>query len=699
MPVAGFLKYAVFRSGGIRYTCQNPVQIWRARCLILRLKKLVTILIFFLLCVLLARATPDGKYLQEQQFKQLLVSFLSEARAHFGQQALSFSPLSRLPDTALQDMARQHLQQYNQGRKLPPQPLLFELQLSKQRLNLVVTTPDRRFQFQRAQPAIHWWSALPPLIAIVATLLSQRLVFSLLLGIFMGALIDVGLNLWQAPPAMFAYLYHVASEPSHVKILLFGAILLGMVGVMNACGGTRGLVEAFRRYTRSRFSTLLMASSLGVLLFFDDYAHCFILGGTLRPVTDRQKISREKLAFIVDATAATMASLALVSTWIGYQVGLLQDALRSVSLTMGGYQAFVLALPFRFYCWLMVVLLFLLVWMRRDFGPMYRAERRALAEGLVIRPGAVPMTSSQFHRLEAREDLPARWYNAALPILTMIAVTVVGLYIHGGGWAQVQAQPMKIFSFQVLSDSFSQADSGLVLLIASSLGSVVALLLALGQRLLRFKEALLAWIQGATSVWLALSILVLAWSLSRISQEIGTATYVIAIFRDLLHPAWVPCLVFILAAATAFAVGSSWSTMAILVPMAVPLAYELGGPALMVVTMGAVLDGAIFGDHCSPLTDTSVLSSMACASDHLDHIRTQLPYGLLTLTTAAWVGYLPAGFGLLPLFSLLLGAAILWLIIRLIGRNPEEDLLEPHTATPVPNLRPEPVETQRYSQE
>lgn len=666
-----------------------------------RLRKIITALVFILLCVLLARTTPDSHYLQEQQLKQMLESLLPELSSHFGQQPLSLSPDSRLPDTPLQDLARNLFKQYNLGRNVlaQPQPLVLHLKQSSHQLELVVSTPDQRFQRQRTQHSIQWFSVLPPLIAVVATLLSHRLVLSLLLGILSGSLIHTGLDPLQAPLDMLGHLYHSATEPSHVKILMFGAILLGMVGIINACGGTRGLVEAFQRYTRSRLSTLLMTSVLGVLLFFDDYAHCFILGGTMRPVTDRQKISREKLAFIVDATAATMAGFAIVSTWIGYQVGLFQDALRSLGLPMGGYQTFLMALPFRFYCLLTVVFLFLLVWMRRDFGPMYYAERRALSDGLVIRAGAVPMTSSHFNSLEAREELPGRWYNAALPVLTMIGLTVVGLYVNGGGWAQVQAQPLKVFSFQVLSDSFSRADSGLVLLIASSVGSLVALLLALGQKLLRFKEALLAWCRGAASVWLALTILVLAWSLSRVSQEIGTATYVIAIFRDLLHPAWVPLLVFILSGATAFAIGSSWSTMAILVPMAVPLAYELGGPALMIITMGAVLDGAIFGDHCSPLTDTSILSSMACSSDHLDHIQTQFPYGLLILMSAALCGYLPAGLGLMPLLSLLLGTGMLWAVIRLIGRNPEEGLLQSQPVVEIPNLRPEPVETRRYSQE
>ncbi|MBT9546077.1 MAG: Na+/H+ antiporter NhaC family protein [Candidatus Sericytochromatia bacterium] len=669
-----------------------------------RLKVILTLGIFCLVSFFLWQAKPDHDYLNAQQFKLLLDKQLKHLEKAHPQQSYTLDPASVLPATEMRDLAQKALKKQTENLKKAqgtPRPLRLSLQEGRGQMTLVATPSGGKAQSE-TRTMTTWLSVLPPLVAVVLALLLHRLVLALFAGLFFGALIFQNLNPITTLSETFGnYLWHAVSDAFHIKVIIFAAVLVGMVGVMNASGGTRGIVDVFRKYTGNRRSAQMIASIMGICIFFDDYANSFIIGGTMRPVTDKLKISREKLAYIVDSTAAPVAGLAIISTWIGYEVGLFQEVLTSLDVKISGYSAFLSALPFRFYCIFTLVLVFLLVWMRRDFGPMYHAERRAIEHGLVIRDGAVPMTSGAMGNLEGREDIPARWYNAVLPVLLVIAMTIVGLYVSGGGWAKVQAKFSNLWSFQVLSDSFSSADSATVLLYASIAGSLLAIFLAWGQRLLSFKEVWLAWGKGTASVWLACLILVMAWGLNGVSQDLGTASFLVSIFKDLVHPIWIPMLIFLLAAAIAFSTGSSWSTMAILIPMAVPLAYELGGVPLMIIAMGAVLDGSIFGDHCSPLADTTILSSMACSSDHIDHVRTQMPYALLGMGMATVVGYLPAALGLMPFISILLGCALMWLVVKVVGRNPEAGFEQKSEAEqPAPShLKAEPVIMERYSQE
>jgi Na+/H+ antiporter NhaC len=669
-----------------------------------RLKVILTLGLFFLVSFLLSKARPDQEYLHSQQFKLLLEKELTQIAKTYPNRPLVLDPSTRLPATELTDLAPKILKKHNDHLKKkqgPPLALKLSLNESQGIMRLQTTTAGGKTQTEE-RTLTNWLSVLPPLVAVVLALIFHRLVLALFVGLIFGALIFHRFNLIQTIQETFGnYLYHAISDPFHVKVIIFAAVLVGMVGVMNACGGTRGIVDVFRKYTSNRRSAQMVASIMGMCIFFDDYANSFIIGGTMRPVTDKLKISREKLAYIVDSTAAPVAGLAIISTWIGYEVGLFQEVLTSLDVKISGYSAFLSALPFRFYCIFTLIMVFAVVWMRRDFGPMYHAERRAIEHGLVIRDGAMPMTSGSMGSLEGNENIPARWYNAVLPVLLVILMTIVGLYVSGGGWAKVQSKYSNLWSFQVLSDSFSSADSATVLLYASIAGSLLAIFLALSQRLLSFKDVWLAWGKGVSSVWLACVILVVAWGLNGVSQDLGTASYLVSIFKDLVHPIWIPMLIFLLAAAIAFSTGSSWSTMAILIPMAVPLAYELGGVPLMIIAMGAVLDGSIFGDHCSPLADTTILSSMACSSDHIDHVRTQMPYALLGMGVATLIGYLPAALGLIPYISMFLGGVLIWAVVRIIGKNPEDGHLETsEEETPkLSNLRPEPVVTERYSQE
>lgn len=649
-----------------------------------RLYPIFTLLIFGGLCFFLSQARPDPGYLQDYTVKVLLDKTKEDVVKELAGKRLVLDRRSNVPPGA-EGRVDKWIQQWNQNLEPQAQPFSIELDFMSAKNGMVIEVSEggaiTPLTAHRQQP-IRWWSILPPILAVMIALLTQRLVLSLFLGLLVGAIFAYDYNIVAGSIALFSkYIYHSITDTLHLQIIVFSAFLLGMVGVMSCSGGIRGIIDVMQRYTRDRRSTKMMTFVMGLLIFFDDYANCFIIGGTVRPLTDRLKISREKLAYLIDVTAAPVASLAVVSTWIGYEVGLLQDAIRTTGVQMGGYQAFINALPFRFYCYFALMFTFLVIWMRRDFGPMYKAERRALEEGLVIRDGAIPMTSRSFSGMEAKEGVPYRWYNGAVPVLLVLFVTVLGLYVDGGGWAAVQQSPANLFNFKVFSDSFANADSGKILLLSSVVGAFAAIVMVLSQRILSVKETFTAFSKGASSITLALFILVLAWSLSDVSKELGSAGYLISLFKELAQPMWLPLILFLLTGVLTFASGSSWSVMAIFVPMAVPLAYEVGGVPLMLISIGAVFDGAMFGDHCSPLTDTTLLSSIAASSDHMDHVKTQLPYGLLCLVLAGGLGYLPVAMGFPAWLSIVGVIPVMVLFLLLFGRNAEKDL-PPSAVTP-----------------
>ncbi|MGV3526997.1 MAG: Na+/H+ antiporter NhaC family protein [Candidatus Sericytochromatia bacterium] len=651
------------------------------------LSHILILLAFGGLILLLAQGQPDQRYLQTQQFRPLFEKLLTQAQKQYPARRLEFG-LGELPDAVVSPAALQ-LKQWHEAHPKAVTPAL-KLGLKWERRagidRLLAQNEAAYFTAQRTE--IRWTAVLPPLLIIATALLTRNLLLSLGLGIALGSLLVAnGDPLLGAKEALTHYGWHAVSDGFHVQILVFAALLLGMVGIMNVSGGTRGIVVALQHQIASRRSTQLMASLMGLLIFFDDYANCFVIGTTMRPVTDRYKISREKLAYIVDTTAAPVTTLAIVSTWIGYQVGLVQEAVgRLEGVTLNGFSTFIQALPYRFYCFMALGLLFLLVAWRRDFGPMYKAERRAIEEGLVLRDGALPLTSRNFNGLDAKEGIPHRWQNAVYPVLLVVLATLVGLYISGGGLKAVLQNPLNLFSFKVLGDAFAAADSGLVLLWSSTLGCLLAAGLVMAQRLLNLSELTVAFFKGVSAISTAAILLIMAWTLNDIAADIGTATYLIALFRDLVQPLWLPLVIFGLAAAISFSIGSSWNTMALLMPVAIPLAFDAGGLPLMLITIGAVFDGSIFGDHCSPLTDTSILTSIGCSSDHLDHIKTQLPYGLLGLTAAGLCCYLPAGAGVPFWVGVPLGLAFMTGVVWLIGRDPEADALHPPVA--VNYLRP-----------
>jgi Na+/H+ antiporter NhaC len=423
---------------------------------------------------------------------------------------------------------------------------------------------------------------------------------------------------------------------------------------------------------------------MGVVIFFDDYTNCIVVGNTMRPLTDRRWISREKLSFLVDATAAPVAGVMLLSTWVAYEVSTFAPQLKAVGVAIDPYEIFLRTVPYRFYCLLLIFFVFASTLLRRDFGPMLAAERRAGTTGKLIRDGGTPLAGTQVIAMTQKPGAPPRWQNAFLPIAVMLTVTIV--QIVRIGLAKTEG-PADLTNLADLRRVLAATQSAKALFHGSLAAWITAALLMLGQRILSPGEVLRASLRAASGVTIALAILFLAWAIGGVTSDLGTAHVLVALFKSSMPPFLLPILLFLISCAVSFATGTSWGTMAIVLPNTVVLAYTLGaqfegGPlGLTILSIGAVLEGSIFGDHCSPVSDTTILSSMASGSDHVDHVRTQMPYAILVMLAALVAGYLPAAvFGIHPAILLAAGCLAITAFLFAWGRDP--DLGRRPAATP-----------------
>ena len=526
-----------------------------------------------------------------------------------------------------------------------------------------------------------WFSILPPLVAIALALIFKEVITALLAGIWLGALAVAGYNPLQATWRLVdEYIVPALGDTDggHTQIVVFSLLLGGMVGMISRNGGTMGVVRAVAPLARNRRRGKIATMLAGLAIFFDDYANTLVVGNTMRPITDKLKVSREKLAYLVDSTAAPVAALVPISTWVGYEVSLIGDGLGSAVGEATGadaaflaglspYTVFIETIPYLFYPLLALAFVFLTSAMNRDFGSMSRAEARAAAGRGLHREGAMLATDTGKGFVQAKEGAPHRWWNAAIPVLTVVLVVLGGLYTSGRAAVGPDA---------ALKDVFGAADPFATLLWGSLAGCLAAAALSIGQRLLSVHECIDAWVGGVKAMMIAMVILTLAWSLGAVTTDVGTADYLTQLLSGNLPLVLLPAVVFVTSGAIAFATGTSWTTMAILIPLVIPLTVSLAGGTgfadgslygILLATTSSVLAGAIWGDHCSPISDTTVLSSTAAACDHVDHVRTQLPYAVLVGVTGLLLGSLGTSLGLPHWVALLAGVAVLAGFLRLFG--------------------------------
>ncbi|MCA9618622.1 MAG: Na+/H+ antiporter NhaC family protein [Myxococcales bacterium] len=488
-------------------------------------------------------------------------------------------------------------------------------------------------------------SLTPALLAIALAVVTKNVVLSLFGAVALAGIIHVGGHPLTGAAHALDMVVAAVADDDHAKTILFTVIIGAMVGVIGKSGGTRAVVEGLAKRAKSPRSVQVLSWLAGMVVFFDDYANCMIVGSAMGPLCDRYRVPRAKLAYVVDSTAAPVASLALVSTWVGFEVGVIQDGLKTAGQSIEPYGFFIEGWPYRFYPILAMLFVGMIAISGRDFGPMLRAGQ-----------------SVEVAEDDGAGEGDAPWWVAIAPIVTLVGVTLAVLWRTGSA-----KSPPGAALFEVLAG----ADGYGAILIGASAALALALVLSLATRSLGLQEANEAAISGMKVMFEAIIVLVLAWSLSAAMKELQAPQYLVGLLRTTLPSFLLPTLVFVVGAAISFAVGSSYTTMGIMMPMVIPLAFELGGgdATVPLAASGSVLAGACWGDHCSPISDTTILSSIGSGSELLEHVRTQLPYALAIGVISVVCGTLPAGFGVNPWVSLVAGLVASALLLRVLGQQ------------------------------
>ncbi len=510
------------------------------------------------------------------------------------------------------------------------------------------------------------WALLPPVVAITAAVATRRVLQSLLAGIVTAGIMVAGhdavasdVNAFAVPFAAVAggffnaikwITYGVAGSnfdgsdwySGHAAVIMFTVFLGGLVAIMQRAGGVAGFGHWFLEKGQGRRGGMLFASVGGMFLAIDDYFHVIAAGSVFRPVTDRLKISREKLSYLIDSTAAPMVILVPISTWAGYIIG----EIRSTSPKDAngdptwGFGVFLEGIPFNFYAILTIMFVVFIAATGTDFGPMAKAERRAMKEGKLMRDGATPLISNDIDVIDPIIEPKAR--NLVVPVVFLVLITIATLAVMGGFPA---SQP----NVGTAIAETPEPELGL------AISSFITLLFALSMFSLqgmKQDEFVDQALNGAKAMLPALAILAMAWGIGNAVEAVGLGDWLSERLADNLDPESVPLIAFMLAAAIAFATGTSFGTFALMIPIALPVAFATGGETWLGPALAASIGGAVFGDHCSPISDTTVLSSAAAQADHIDHVRTQLPYALsvaaltiggysmLAITGLAWVAWI-----------------------------------------------------------
>lgn len=560
----------------------------------------------------------------------------------------------------------------------------------------------RFFQFKEKNGAVSKWeiptwvSILPPLIAIILALIFKEVITSLFLGIWIGAWMLYGFDVksffWSFLHSVDKYIFHTLQDGDHIAIIVFSLLIGGMVAIISRNGGMAGVVNGLSKLSNSARSSQLVTWLMGIAIFFDDYANTLVVGNTMRSLTDKFRVSREKLAYIVDSTAAPVAAVALITTWIGAELSYIGDVTGTLGISESPYSIFLNSLQYSFYPFFTLIFILFLAITNRDFGPMYTAEMRARTTGKVFDMGLKEDEDEiEVEKMDPIKNAPHRALNAILPVLVIIVGTFAGLWYTGiaaTDWAAEIAKlklnasgPEDLTLFAKLPIIIGNSNSYDALIWSSTLAVTTAIVLTLSQGIMSLRATMETMMVGIKAMMGAIIVLVLAWSLAQITKDLHTADFLTGLLIGNLNPLFLPVLIFLLAALIAFSTGSSWSTMAILYPIALPLAWAIsqaaGNPIdltmqIFYAVTSSVLAGSVLGDHCSPISDTTILSSLASQCNHIDHVRTQMPYALTVGTVSSVMITLSMYMQLPAMVSFGSGLGILLLVVLLFGKRVPE---------------------------
>lgn len=527
------------------------------------------------------------------------------------------------------------------------------------------------------------WTILPPLVSIILAFITKNVVISLFIGTITGCIM-LQLNEVNILPALIQGFIdftnralNVLADPWNAGIILQVLVIGGVIHLVAKMGGAKAIAEALAKKAKTVKSAQLTTWLLGLAIFFDDYANALIVGPIMRPVIDKLGVSREKLAFVIDATAAPIAGIAIISTWIGLEIGLIGDAFNSIGMKVDGFGIFLQTIPYRFYNILILAFVVISAITLKEFGPMLSAERKARR---AKRVEEVELAISVNSDLEPKKGISLSIWNAIIPIGTLIIGSLIGFY-YSGYTAIMASEDVVVkkilqqspFSFSAVQQTFSNADASIALFQAALMASIVAIIISVARKIFTISEAIETWVEGMKGLLITGVILILAWSLSSVIKELGTATYLVEALQFAIPKFLLPSIIFVLGSIIAFATGTAYGTMGILMPLAIPLAFAIKPEmSYIIVSTSAVLTGAIFGDHCSPISDTTILSSTGAGCDHIEHVRTQIWYAIFVGVIAIVFGYIPAGLGINVWIVLPISLLALYLAIMIIGKRVTE---------------------------
>lgn len=515
-----------------------------------------------------------------------------------------------------------------------------------------------------------WWSIIPPLMAIFIALAFKEVILALFVSIWSGAWLLKGMDFEALFTGFLSvineHIVPAAANSDHMSIILFSLLIGGMVGIISDNGGTRGVIAVVTSFVRTRIAGQMATAVMGFIVFFDDYANTMVVGNTMRPLTDRLKISRAKLAYLVDSTAAPVATIALVSTWIGAMVGYIQQAESTIpGFSESPYLTFVNSLPYNFYAFFTIFFVLVVAITGRDFGPMLNSRVERYKAEFNPKYDKYNLYKENLQKDETERPTSSAW-NAVIPILVLVIGSIMGLFATGEG--------------NSVQDVIASADSYAALLWGSLSAVATAIVITLARGLMDFEKTMRAMMNGMHVMFDGLIVLVLAWSLSEVTSLLHTADFLIDILQGNLNPIWLPALVLIFSFITSFATGSSWGTMGILMPLVLPLAWNLCADLgitgellnqIFYASTAAVLAGSVWGDHCSPISDTTILSSIATQCDHLEHVKTQLPYAMVTGLTSLGATYFVINLGMHWSIAYVIGIILMSAIVWKFGQTPD----------------------------
>lgn len=523
---------------------------------------------------------------------------------------------------------------------------------------------------------------MPTVLAVVLVFISKNVLFSLLMGFLLGVIIitiSYSPSIAQFPLILVNNISdsvkNVVFDVDNIEVIILCLAIGGMVEIVRSSGGFDALAQKLTSRIDTPREAGVTAGLLGVLIFFDDYANALIVGPIMKPIVDRVKVSREKLAYLVDSTSAPVAGIALVSSWIGVEISTIQTGLDYVGSNLDSFSLFIHSIPYSFYCIFAISFIFIGSLLDRDFGPMLDAENRA-RKGQTISEESKETITDEI--VIAKNKINQRIFVSVASVLLLVICAVASFFLTGRNNA-VLAGALSVehlFNIENVLIAISYADTINLISLAAIVSSIFALIFGCLFKLFDFKDGLLSFVKGMRNILSTVLLLLSAWCLADVIAKMGTTSFAVEIISAKVPSALVPLLIYITCCIISLTSGS-FGTMFVVMPLAIPLAFRIismgisvDAETYLLICIGSVIAGSIFGDHCSPVTDCTILSAIGSGCTTMEHCLTQLPYSIVCLIVSIVCGVILTSIGVNVLLAISIGLIVQILVLLIIGKKP-----------------------------